>query len=513
MSDPASDKTSTQLPVLSFPRSSHSAARTQNVEPGIGAEQGAALEEQDRLEEYCGLFGIFGHPEASKLTYLGLHSLQHRGQESAGVVSSDGQQLHSHRGLGLVSEVFKSQALEPLLGHSAIGHVLYSTKGKAAIEDAQPLTIREHGGFLSVAHNGGLINAEKLRQELEGQGAVFSSRSDPEVLLHLVARQQEGSLEARLAKALSEVSGAWSLLFLSTDKLIATRDPYGFRPLVLGKLNDAWVVASETCAFNLVGAEYVREVKPGELIIIDNKGLHSQQLFPPPKRGGLCSFELVYFSRPDSIVFGRSVYATRKRLGHALARENPVEVDLVIPVPDSGVAGALGYAEEAKVPFELGLIRSHYIGRTFIEPSQSIRHFGVKLKLSVVADVVAGKRVAVVDDSLVRGTTARKIVKMLKAAGAREVHLRMTSPPIRFPCFYGIDTPNRKELIAATHSVDEIARYVTADSLAYLSVEHLHQVLGTNGKQFCDACFTGDYPVPVSEAPDAQLELEMKKGN
>lgn len=465
----------------------------------------------DKMREYCGVFGIFGDAEASNLAYLGLHALQHRGQESAGIVSSDGDKLYTHRSMGLVADVFGNDVLKGLVGSSAIGHVRYSTAGKSDVEDAQPLTIREHGGFLSVAHNGNLVNAESIRRSLEEQGAVFSSNADTEVILHLVARQTEGSLESRIIRALEPVAGAYSLVFLSTEKLIAARDPLGFRPLVLGRIRDGWVVASETSAFNLIGAEFVREIEPGELVVIDSKGVHSSRFAEPAKRGGRCVFELVYFARPDSTVFGRSVYATRRALGRALALEQPAEVDVVIPVPDSGVAGALGFAEQVGAPFELGLIRSHYVGRTFIEPSQSIRHFGVKLKLSVVADVVRGKRVAVVDDSLVRGTTSRKIVKMLRNAGATEVHLRMTSPPVRFPCFYGIDTPNRQELIAATHTVEEIAKYVTADSLGYLSVERLHAAAESTPSDFCDACFTGDYRVPLQEDEQGLTKLRISK--
>lgn len=465
----------------------------------------------DKLREYCGVFGIWGDPEASKLAYLGLHALQHRGQESAGVVSSDGEKLRAHRGMGLVADVFQPEALEGLTGAAAIGHVRYSTAGQSNLDHAQPLMIREHGSYLAVAHNGNLVNAEEIRAGLEADGAVFSCNADTEVILHLVARAGEGSLESRIAQALLQVQGAYSLVFLTADSLIAARDPFGFRPLVLGRLHDAWVVASETCAFNLIGAEYVREVDPGEMLIVDQAGLRSVRFAEPVSKEARCVFELIYFARPDSQVFGRSVYASRRSLGRALAEEQPAEVDVVIPVPDSGVAGALGYAERLAVPFELGLIRSHYVGRTFIEPSQSIRHFGVKLKLSVVADVVRGRRVAVVDDSLVRGTTARKIVTMLRTAGAREVHLRMTSPPTRFPCHYGIDTPTRAELIASSQSVGDIARYVAADSLGYLTVERMHAALGSDRQSFCDACFSGEYRVEIASRDAELVELRAAR--
>ena len=453
----------------------------------------------DKLREHCGVVGVFGHPEASTITYLALHALQHRGQESAGVVASDGELLRQHRAMGLVADVFTPDVLEKLPGDRAIGHVRYSTAGASALENAQPLMIRERGGQLAVAHNGNLVNADELRRELEAQGAVFSSSSDTEVLLHLIAREKDAELETRIARALERVEGAYSLAFLAADRLVAVRDPHGFRPLVLGRMkNHAYVVASESCAFNLIEAEYLREIEPGELVVLDASGVHSMRL-PKPGAGGRCSFELIYFSRPDSMVFSRSVYAARRALGRELARTQPCEVDVVVPVPDSGTAGALGFSGELGKPFELGLIRSHYIGRTFIEPAQSIRHFGVKLKLSVVADVVRGKRVAVVDDSLVRGTTSRKIVRLLRDAGATEVHLRITAPPTRFPCYYGIDTPNRQELLAATHTNDEIARYVLADSIGYLTLEAMHKALASNRSDFCDACFSGDYKIAFPE--------------
>ena len=422
----------------------------------------------DKLRDHCGVFGIFGHKEAGTLTYLGLHSLQHRGQESAGVVTSDGATLHRHRAMGLVADIFTPEVLAGLPGDRAIGHVRYSTAGSSALENAQPLMMRDHGRHLALAHNGNLVNADLRRAELEELGAVFASSSDTEVILHLMAREKEGTLEQRIVRALGHVEGAFSLVFLTEDRLVAVRDPHGFRPLVLGRTKDgAWVVASETCAFALVGAEPVREVEPGEVISIGTDGLRTDWLRRDAP-GGRCVFELIYFARPDSQVFGRSVYGSRRSLGRMLARAQPCEVDVVVPVPDSGTPGAMGFAQELGVPFELGLIRSHYVGRTFIEPQQSIRHFGVRLKLNPVEGVLRGKRVVVIDDSIVRGTTSRKIVKMIRDAGAREVHLRISSPPTQWPCYYGIDTPTRRELIASSHTNDEIARYVTADTLGYL---------------------------------------------
>jgi amidophosphoribosyltransferase len=463
----------------------------------------------DKPKEYCGVVGVYGHPEASTITYLGLHALQHRGQESAGVVSSDGTQLYRHRGMGLVADLFTPDVLEGLVGDRAIGHVRYSTAGQSVVENAQPFMIKEQGRWLSIAHNGNLVNADELRDELEKNGSIMASTTDTEVILHLIVREKDAAIEKRIAKALQYVEGAYSLVFMTPEKVIAVRDPHGFRPLVLGKLrnNGAWIVASETCAFNLVDAEYVREIAPGEIVIIDHNGLRSEYMTPAPK-GGRCVFELIYFARPDSKVFDRSVYGVRRELGRQLARHQPAKVDVAIPVPDSGVAGALGFAEQMGVPFELGLIRSHYVGRTFIEPSQSIRNFGVKLKLSVVREIVEGKSVAVIDDSLVRGTTSRKIVGMLRAAGAKEVHLRITAPPTKFPCYYGIDTPHQEELLASNHSIQEIADYVTADSVGYLSIEQMHEAAKSQRNDFCDACFSGDYRIPVGEARKQLVQLK-----
>ncbi len=443
------------------------------------------------------MFGVFGAEEAANLTYLGLHALQHRGQEAAGIVTSDGQQLFAHRALGLVQEVFPERTLAQLPGDRAIGHVRYSTAGGSHIKNAQPIAVEYAEGSIAVAHNGNLTNANELKLELEAEGSIFATTSDTEVLVHLIARSRERTTRARIASALKRVKGAYSLVFLTEDELIAVRDPHGFRPLCLGRMagkdgKEIPMVASEPSAFELIGAEYVRDFEPGEMLVVDANGSHSERPFAPESRA-MCIFEYVYFARPDAHFDGISVYSARKRLGKVLAEESPVEADIVIPVPDSGNAAALGFAEALKLPFELGLIRSHYVGRTFIEPQQSIRHFGVRLKLTPVKEVLAGKRVAVIDDSIVRGTTSRKIVRMIRDAGASEVHLRISSPPTRWPCFYGIDTPSRSELIAATHSAAEIAKYVTADSLGYLTVEGMRRAIGGSG--YCDACFSGQYPI------------------
>jgi amidophosphoribosyltransferase len=456
----------------------------------------------------CGIFGIAGHPEASNLTYLGLHALQHRGQESAGIVASDGQHLRAYRAMGLVADIFTEPALEKLPGSSAIGHVRYSTAGVSQLKNAQPLSVEFAGGQLAVAHNGNLVNAPELRSSLESDGAIFQSDSDTEVVIHLIARSKQPSFEKKLVEALGKVKGAFSLLFLTRQQLVAVRDPYGFRPLVLGRLRNSYVLASETTALDLIEAEYIREIEPGEMVIIDAQGLRTLQPFAPT-RLGRCIFEHVYFAKPDSVLFGASVYEARKELGRQLAREQPAPVaDLVIAVPDSGVPAAIGFSQVSGIPYDVGLIRSHYVGRTFIEPQQSIRHFGVKLKLSAVRQVLKGKRVVVVDDSIVRGTTSRKIVKMLKAAGALEVHLRISSPPTRWPCYYGIDTPSRHELIASNHTTDEIARYVTADTLGYLSLEGLGKALGDPERStFCTACFSGKY-LAGEISPEAAAQAE-----
>ncbi len=445
----------------------------------------------------CGVFGIWGHQEAAKLTYLGLHALQHRGQESAGIVAGkDENSFSRHLGRGLVADVFNEEILSGALqGDHAIGHVRYSTAGGSSVTNAQPYAFETMRGPLAVGHNGNLVNTMELRADLERNGAIFTTRSDTEVLVHLLARARAPRMEDRVREACAQTMGAYTLIVMHKDGITGVRDPSGFRPLVLGMLGDAPVLASETCALDLIEARFVREVEPGEIISIGPKGIHSERLMHEPAAlRRACIFELVYFARPNSDVFGRGVYDARVEMGKQLAREAPADADLVLPVPDSGVAAALGYAEQAGLPFRHGLLRSHYVGRTFIEPEQSIRHFGVKLKLSAVRSILEGRRVVVVDDSLVRGTTSRKIVRMLRNAGAKEVHMRISCPPTRFPCYYGIDTPTREELIASTHSVEQIAEFITADSLAYLSTDGLHQaVRDSQERSFCNACFTGQY--------------------
>jgi len=461
----------------------------------------------DRFHEECGVVGVFGHPEAANLAYLALYALQHRGQESAGIVSSRGDALISHRGLGLVADIFHPDIIRRLVGTAAIGHNRYATQGETVLKNAQPLVVEYQGGALAVAHNGNLVNAVELRQRLEASGSIFQSTSDTEVVIHLIAQSSGMALVDRVISALSEVRGAYSLVFLSKDQLVAARDPLGFRPLVLGRVKDAWVVVSETCALDLINATYEREVEPGEVIVIGPDGLRSYHPFPPmPARR--CVFEYVYFARPDSRVFGRTVYQVRRELGRQLARETGVEADIVTPVPDSGVPAAIGYAEESGIPYQLGLIRNHYVGRTFIEPTDSIRHFGVRVKLNAMPELLEGKRVVVVDDSLVRGTTSQKIVTMLRGAGAKEVHMRICSPPTISPCYYGIDTPTREELVGASHSVDEICKFIGADSLGYLSESGLYAFLKGEERSFCDACFTERYPIPVEGGPEPrQLQL------
>ncbi|HEU0105880.1 MAG TPA: amidophosphoribosyltransferase [Vicinamibacteria bacterium] len=464
----------------------------------------------DHFRDHCGLFGIYGHPEAARLTYLGLYAQQHRGQESAGIVASDGRQLRLEKAMGLVNDVFDDARVDALVGDKAMGHVRYSTAGDTVAANAQPILIECHRGPIALGHNGNIVNASILRHELEAAGSIFQSTSDTEVVLHLYARSHRETLEDAIAASLSKVMGAFSLLFLTKDALVAARDPWGFRPLVIGKLEGATIVASETCALDLIDAEYVREVAPGELIVIDRDGLRSFHPFPPePVRQ--CVFEHIYFARPDSEVFGRNVLGTRQRLGRQLAREAPADADIVVPVPDSGMGAALGYSEESGLPFQWGLIRNHYVGRTFIEPKQSIRSFGVKIKLNPVRSVLEGKRVVLIDDSIVRGTTSRKIVGMVREAGAREVHMRISSPPTTGPCYYGIDTPLKTELIASSHSTEEIRQSICADSLAYLSHEGLLAAIGdADGQRHCTACFSGRYPVAVSQAEDWQLKLFEK---
>jgi amidophosphoribosyltransferase len=461
----------------------------------------------DKFHEECGVVAVYGHPEAATLAYLGLYALQHRGQESAGIVASDGEALISHRGMGHVADIFDQDILARLRGRLAIGHNRYSTSGSTVLKNCQPFVVEWARGALAIAHNGNLVNAAELRTRLEARGSIFQSNVDSEVIIHLIAASQEETLTGRIVDALSQVRGAYSLVFLTEDRVIAVRDPSGFRPLVLGRVGDATVIASETCALDLVDATYEREVEPGEIVTVSAKGIESIRPFAPAPRHH-CVFEYIYFARPDSRVFGRNVYEVRKDLGRQLARESAVAADIVIPVPDSGVPAAIGYAEQAGLPFEMGLIRNHYVGRTFIEPQNSIRHFGVKVKLNALREVLDGKRIVVVDDSIVRGTTSRKLVHMIRQAGAREVHMRISSPPTTHPCFYGIDTPTREELIASAHSVEEIREYLGGDSLAYLSEAGMYAFTGGKGNGFCDACFTGNYPIPPGEdAKTRQLHL------
>lgn len=451
---------------------------------------------EDRFNDECGVFGIYGHPEAANLTYLGLYSLQHRGQESAGIASTDGKVIHHHKGMGLVADVFTSADIEKLHGNAAIGHVRYSTAGESHIRNAQPFVVEYSRGGIAVAHNGNIVNAMLLRAEFEAYGSIFQSSMDTEIIVHLIASSKETSLVDRITASLRRLQGSYSLLFLTDDMMIAARDPHGFRPLSLGRLKGSWVVASETCAFDLIEADYVRDIEPGEIIVIDKSGMKSYRPFP--KAGYTpCVFEFIYFARPDSKIFGANVHAVRKRLGARLAMEHPVEADIVVPVPDSGVPAAIGYAEASGIPFDKGIVRNHYVGRTFIEPKDAIRHFGVKIKLNAIGDIIRGKRLVVIDDSIVRGTTSRKIIKMIRAAGAKEVHMRISSPPTICPCYYGIDTPRREELIAAVQSIKAINEYITSDTLGYLSVEGLYEAVREAGGSFCDACFTGRYPVEV----------------
>ena len=449
----------------------------------------------------CGIFGIFNHLEASNLAYLGLYALQHRGQESAGIVSSDSRQLYHYRQMGLVSEVFTKEILKRLSGKSAIGHVRYSTAGSSELKNAQPFMVDYYKGSLAIAHNGNLSNAPLIRSELESKGSIFQSNMDTEVIVHLIARSKEKTFVERTVNTLKQVEGAYSLLILTEKEMVAARDPFGFRPLILGQLKDAPVVASETCAFDLIGAKFVREIEPGEILLISEEGTKSFKPFPH-KPHHQCIFEFIYFARPDSFLFNRNVYEVRKSFGVQLAKESPADVDMVVPIPDSGFPATLGYAAESKIPLELGMIRNHYIGRTFIEPEKRIRHFGVKIKLNPVRELLKGKRIVTIDDSIVRATTSRKINKMFRNAGAKEVHVRISSPPITHPCFFGIDTPKRSELIASSHNIKEIQKFINATSLYYLSLEGLKRCVREDAESFCYACFTGDYPLPF------QMDLE-----
>jgi amidophosphoribosyltransferase len=470
----------------------------------------------DHFHDECGVFGVFGHPEAANLVYLGLYALQHRGQESAGIVSSDGTDLHLHRAMGEVEEIFQPSVLAQLPGSLAIGHTRYSTAGDKALLNAQPIMIDCNKGKVALGHNGNLTNAAEWRRKLEHRGSIFQSNSDTEVIVHLIARSQARNLSGALGDALNQVEGAYSLLVLTQDELYAVRDPRGFRPLVLGKLTTpggfvSWLVASETCAFDLLNAQYVREIEPGEMVRISKSGIESIH-FAPEKPLQQCIFEHVYFSRPDSIIFGRSVNESREMLGRLLAREHPVDADIIVPVPDSGVPAAVGYALESGIPFRMGLIRNHYIGRTFIEPSQAIRNFGVKLKLNPIRGLLEGQRVILVDDSIVRGTTSRKIVRMVREVGAREVHVRISCPPTISPCYYGVDTPTREELIASSNSPEEICKFLGADSLGYVSLPALRRAVSDTEGKFCTSCYTSVYPTDLVQLEVRENALNGKSG-
>jgi amidophosphoribosyltransferase len=455
----------------------------------------------DKFHDECGVFAIYGHPEAANLAYLGLYALQHRGQESAGIASSDGREIHCHKSMRHVADIFTPEVLGGLPGEAAIGHTRYSTAGDTVLLNAQPFSVACNKGNIAVAHNGNITNAGELRRELEKEGSIFQASSDTEVILHLVARSRERTLAGALREALLQLEGAFSLVFLACDRVLIARDPHGFRPLAFGQMElsggrTCYVFASETCAFDLIDAVYLGDVEPGEMVIVGPEGM-TRERYAPVRDHAHCVFEHVYFSRPDSIVFGRPVQHSREMLGRLLAIESPVDADVVVPVPDSGVAAAIGYAAEAGIPFRQALIRNHYVGRTFIEPSQAIRDFGVKLKLNPVRHLLEDKRVILVDDSIVRGTTSRKIVRMVRGAGAREVHLRISCPPTVSPCFYGVDTPSLKELIAANNSIEEIRRFVEADSLSYLSLSALREAVADTNQSFCYACYTGNYPTDL----------------
>jgi amidophosphoribosyltransferase len=455
------------------------------------------MNEIDSPKEECGIFGIFDHPEASHLAYLGLYSLQHRGQESAGIVTCDEGEPKTHKGMGLVADVFDNNTLNALCGNSAVGHVRYSTTGSSLLKNAQPFLAQRQKSFMAVAHNGNLVNARQLKDRLEAQGSIFQSTMDSEVFVHLIARSRRKGYQERTIQALSQVRGAYSLILLTENGLIGARDPHGFRPLCLGKLNGSFVLASETCALDLVQAKYINDIQPGEVVMIDKHGLHSEKPFPRVKPS-FCIFEYIYFARPDSNIFGENVYLVRKKLGARLAEEAPAEADFAMPIPDSGNYAALGFAARLSLPFEMGMIRNHYVGRTFIQPSQSVRDLGVKVKLNPVKDLLRGKRVVVIEDSIVRGTTSRTRIRALRDAGVKEVHMRVSCPPHRFSCHYGIDFPTREELIGSSRSVEEIRKFIGLDSLAYLSVEGMVGAMPQSSDSFCLACFTGKYPVPVS---------------
>ena len=466
----------------------------------------------DKIKDECGVFGIAGHPDAANLTYLGLYALQHRGQESAGIASSDGKRVSLSRAMGYVADSFDEDKLAELSGSLAIGHVRYSTAGESNLVNAQPILIDCSHGEISLCHNGNIVNATELRQQLVQEGSIFQTNSDTEVILHLYARSEAAAAEDAIIESVSQIRGAFSIVMLTKEKLIAVRDPHGFRPLAVGRLGDATIVCSETCALDLIGATYIRDVEPGEVLVISKSGMRSYKPFAAASPAH-CIFEHVYFARPDSYVFGQSVNEVRTELGRVLAREAGVDADVVVPIPDSGVCAALGYAEESRVPLKMGLIRNHYGGRTFINPQQAIRHFKVKVKLNPVKSILEGKRVLLVDDSIVRGTTSQKIVRMIRAAGASEVHMRISCPPTISPCYYGIDTPRRSELIASSHSVEDIREYLNADSLSYLSLEGMLSSVGLRARSYCTSCFTGKYPVEFPRDEDAYLQLALKLPN
>src|SRR6184192_4151483 len=476
------------------------------------------MTKSDKFRDECGVVAIYSHPEAETLAYLGLHALQHRGQESAGIVTSDGMSLHIHKSMGLVADIFTEKKLSRIRGTLAIGHTRYSTTGDSALLNAQPIMVQSNKGMIALAHNGNLTNAGEIRARMEAQGSIFQTSSDTEVIVHLIAQSREHTLPEAIADALRRVEGAFSLVMLSSDRIFAARDPRGFRPLAMGRIarlegqkQDTIVFASETCAFDLIGATYEREVKPGELVIVGPEGITSR-FYSPIAAQSSCIFEHVYFSRPDSLVFGRPVQASREGLGRELAREAPADADIVVPVPDSGVTAALGYSAESGIPFRFGLIRNHYVGRTFIEPEQRVRDFGVRLKLNPVRSILTGKRVILIDDSIVRGTTSRKIVRMVRDAGAKEVHIRISCPPTISPCFYGVDTPRQRELIAANKSVEEIREFIGADSLVYLSLEGTKRACAEGERtSYCTACYTGSYPTNWVDVEEIQPAAVSKR--
>jgi amidophosphoribosyltransferase len=450
-------------------------------------------------KHYCGVFGVYGHPNAAELTYYGLYALQHRGQESAGIVTSNGRQFCAHKGMGLVSRVFNGNLLHDMVGHIAVGHTRYSTTGSSQLLNAQPLTVNCARGQIAIAHNGNLTNAAALRRELEAKGSIFQTTVDSEIILHLMAQPSFNGAENNLIQSIRRIEGAYSLVIMTENELIGVRDPFGFRPLSIGRLGEAWVLASETCALDLIHAKFVRDVEPGEIVVINHNGLNSVQAFPEHRRHAFCIFEYVYFARPDSTIAGRNVYKVRVEMGRQLAREYPIDADVIVPVPDSGNCAALGYSLESDIPYEMAFVRNHYVGRSFLQPSQLIRDFDVRIKLNLITELVKGKRVVVVDDSIVRGTTCKARVNNLKEAGATEVHVLVSCPPHMHPCVYGIDFPDRSKLMAANHSLEEIRTYLNADSLHYLSQEGMVKATGLARQGFCMACYDGQYPVAYDQ--------------